>query len=400
MPTASSDAAGWNAAYTISASGEKTITFLTQNKFVDQNVRATITTPAVGASTLNITNNTTDLTWGSSSGTTGSKTFSPTTTLTGTVIPATAGWATATAVNVSDTSVTVGKVPQITVGVTASSANVRVTPNILRTAKPNTDTWIDAASGAATGTKPTTGPYVQVDAAANAQTITVQGVVSAAGYGTTADYNSDTATTITAGSAAATTKYIPITEASTFTTSIGTVGSSNLTVGAISNNAYPITTDLSITSTLTAGTPGWFSSGSGTGTKTSVTVGSIPKATFSVNKNAVTVATSGYTTQGTAVTSIESATFANTATAGVTYSTLGTDEADAPILISGSGLFINAGYVGNTYISLAKLVPDTLDNDKIFAPANYILTGYAAWDANGAQITGTMSKYDGSYSIP
>jgi len=52
-------------------------------------------------------------------------------------------------------------------------------------------------------------------------------------------------------------------------------------------------------------------------------------------------------------------------------------------LISGSGLYINKGYVDNLYIDLAKLVPDTLTDDKIFAPANFILTGYAAFNADG-----------------
>lgn len=33
-------------------------------------------------------------------------------------------------------------------------------------------------------------------------------------------------------------------------------------------------------------------------------------------------------------------------------------EKDAPVLFSGSGLYINEGYIKNTYIPLAKLVPD------------------------------------------
>jgi len=158
--TGSGDNAIYELQHTTSASGDYKALLNTKNTFVDKNISITITTPAIGAQTLDIENRATDLTWGSSSGTAGSKTFSPVATLTGTVTPATAGWATTAAANVSETGVVVGKVPQIKVGVTAASTNIKVTPTIARTAKPENDTWIDAASGAVTTTKPTSGVYV------------------------------------------------------------------------------------------------------------------------------------------------------------------------------------------------------------------------------------------------
>jgi len=65
-------------------------------------------------------------------------------------------------------------------------------------------------------------------------------------------------------------------------------------------------------------------------------------------------------------------------------------------LVSGDYLYINAGYVENSKISLAQLVPDgasaTLTGD-------YILSGYSAYDNSGALVAGTIGTYDGTYTI-
>ena len=95
--------------------------------------------------------------------------------------------------------------------------------------------------------------------------------------------------------------------------------------------------------------------------------------------------------------SINAATFASIATSGTTYVDI-SDTTSAPILNSGDFLYINRGYVDNLKISLAKLVPDGITG-KIMAPADYILTGYAAFDGNGAAINGTMQIYDGTYTV-
>ena len=71
------------------------------------------------------------------------------------------------------------------VGTGASiSGTTTVKPVISRTAKPTADTWTDAASGAAVTTKPTSGPYVQVNSAAKTGTLTATPKVTSAGYGT------------------------------------------------------------------------------------------------------------------------------------------------------------------------------------------------------------------------
>lgn len=74
------------------------------------------------------------------------------------------------------------------------------------------------------------------------------------------------------------------------------------------------------------------------------------------------------------------------------------NTSDAPILSSGGFLYINRGYVDNLKISLAKLVPDSISG-KTMAPANYILTGYAAFNGSGVAINGTMQIYNGAYTV-
>ena len=66
-------------------------------------------------------------------------------------------------------------------------------------------------------------------------------------------------------------------------------------------------------------------------------------------------------------------------------------EKDAPILISGSGLYINEGYIKNTYIPLAKLVPDEAN---VVAGkdgnSNLIYKTVSVYDKDGTLVAGTM----------
>lgn len=285
---------------------------------------------------------------------------------------------------------------KVTVGTEIESGTSgKVTPVISRTAKPDGESWTDAASGAATDTKPTSGVYVQVDAPAIDSSILVKGKVTGEGYGTTSYFTTGAKTTVVAGSTAAATKYIPIKSAASFTNTIGTVTSSSLAVGSKSGSSYPVTSNLSIPSTFSAGTPGWFSSGTATGTKNTVSLGTIPEATFSVNGGAVTVATAGYVPASFAVTTIDSATFTNTAASGVTYTDA---SSSAPVLKSNDYLYIKAGYVDNIKISLAKLVPDAADIGAV-TTSPYILSPHTAYNVNGQIVAGSMETYDGSYTV-
>lgn len=301
---------------------------------------------------------------------------------------------------------------KITVGTTISGgASGAVTPVISRTTKPSGDTWTDAASGSATDTKPTTGPYVQVDAPAIPSTISVQGKVTSAGYGTAdsgstqGTYTKATAQDITAGSTAAVTKYVPITVASGFSLSVanstGISGTSDVTVGSTkdANNKYTITaSNLSVTGTFSASTNGWFSSGSATDSDVdSCTVGKIPEATFSKSGATVSCATSGYVKAGTLPQNgtISNGTISAVASdPGSTY----TNKTDI-IIPSGGWLKLTAGYYGNTRISLATLVPDSATLVVVSGKSKWLHPNYTAYDNDGSLIAGDMDIYDGTIEI-
>ena len=92
--------------------------------------------------------------------------------------------------------------------------------------------------------------------------------------------------------------------------------------------------------------------------------------------------------------SLGAATFANTASSGVSYVDISSTTA-APILISNDYLYINKGYTDNLKISLARLVPDAASAD---LADSHILNGYSAYNNNGQLIAGNIQTYDGSYT--
>lgn len=347
----------------------------------------------------------------------------------------------------------------IQVGVDVSGT-AKVTPAISRTAKPSGDSWVDAASGAVTTTKPSSGAYVRVDAAAKANTLTINGAVTTEGYGTAEHYLKDEATTVSVGSNAAAATYVPI-KAGAIQSGTATISSATVAYNSTNSNfdltgkatisAPTITTEGYIASNV--GTKSSKTDGatlaatlpkiaiqanlSGTGTKapaisknnaTNITAAgtatttqpssgyyiavSSPANTTTVAATA-TVKTAGYgtTTSGQYTTSNSSSLTVGAAASAVTYvpittttfansGTSGTTYTDisdtTPALVSGDFLYINAGYTPAVKISLAKLVPDASGDN---APANYILAGYTAYDNTGALIVGTMQTYDGSYTI-
>lgn len=85
---------------------------------------------------------------------------------------------------------------------------------------------------------------------------------------------------------------------------------------------------------------------------------------------------------GNATYAIQAATLANTATA-TSY-----EEHTGPVLTSGGYLFINEGYIKDTKISLADLVPD--DANITDTNANLVYNTVKAYDKDGALIVGTM----------
>lgn len=85
---------------------------------------------------------------------------------------------------------------------------------------------------------------------------------------------------------------------------------------------------------------------------------------------------------GNATYAIQAATLANTEGSG-NYT-----EKEAPVLTSGGYLYINEGYIKDTKISLATLVPDNANiTDE---NANMVYNTVKAYDVDGALIVGTM----------
>lgn len=352
-------------------------------------------------------------------------------------------------------------VDEVTVGVTASETTKKVKPVIARTAKASGDSWVDAASGAATTSKPSAGAYVQVDAAAVAASVTATGKVSAAGYGTTSDYQADTATTITVGSEAAASAYVPIAAG---TVSSGTANIASVDVAYNSTGGNFDVTGAANIPAPTASSAGYVGNGIGTlsGTTNGATVdASIAKIGIAANltgtgtakpaiaKNAATNvdASAATTTQPTAGFYVAVNSPANTssvtATASVTSAgygtttsgqynttssnalTVGADASDvtyvpitaatfdnsasnghtytdisstAPILISDDYLYINKGYTNDVKISLAKLVPDDATITASTGAA-YMLNGQSAYDSDGKLVVGSIPTYTGAYTV-
>lgn len=317
----------------------------------------------------------------------------------------------------------------------------------------------DAANGNATASAPNSGAYVAVRSATNTATINSAPAIATAGYGAGTNFIAGTYATATVGAAQSDIYYIPI-KAGTITSGTATISSATYTYNATSGKfdvsgsadvSAPTFTEGYIASSV--GTKNVKSNGatlsatvdkiaiqanlSGTGTKApSITKNSntnIPQAgtatttqpssgyyiavSSAANTEIVqataTVVTAGYgtTTSGQYTTTpsssltvgaaassvtyvpITQATFANSATSGTTYNDI---SSTAPVLVSGDYLYINAGYMPATKISLARLIPDATDTN---AAAAYILAGYTAFDNDGALIVGTMQTYDGTYTI-
>ena len=152
------------------------------------------------------------------------------------------------------------------------------------------------------------------------------------------------------------------------------------------------------TSSINVGTAGYVSSSVGTknsGTpKVSGTVAgstlSATEVTPAASAQTVTIGAGYYPTSRTVTVKAASAGTA----AGITASATdpgNTYTSKSVTLASGGYLKIDAGYVGNTKISLADLVPDDA-NIPAAESSPYILNGYSAYDKDGALITGGINN--------
>lgn len=345
------------------------------------------------------------------------------------------------------------------VGVTVTGT-AKVTPVLARTAKPSGDTWVDAASGAATTTKPSAGAYVRIDAAAVTSSLSAVGKVTGEGYADTTHYLTDSATATEVGSNAAASAYVPI--------KAGAVASATAEIGSVTHTYNSTSGKFDIAGAANIPAPSVTAGyvGSGVGTVTGATNGATVAAEVNkiaiaaslsgtgtakpvIAKNAATnvsasaatttrpssgfyvaVNTAAKTTSVTATASVTSAGYGDTtsghyttanssaltvgaAASDLTYVPIGAGSlantpsqgvsyvdlsASGPIIQSDGYLHINEGYYANSKIALARLVPD--DATITYASgAGYMLSGQSAYDNDGKLVVGTIPTYTGAYSV-
>ena len=260
-------------------------------------------------------------------------------------------------------------------------------PTLKRTAKPSGDTWTDAASGAATTTKPTnTKPYIQIDADANTGTLTATPKVTSEGYGTTTQYGA-TAGTATVGAAAATTAYVPVTE--------GTAGTPSASKGAVSNHS------ISVTPSVTNAT-GWITGGTKTGTAVSVSASELVSGNKALTSSATAQNNIDVTNYATvSVAAISASAIDNSIISGSAF------EEDTDDYAWRTTVTIPAGY--HTAQTLTKDFSSVFPAPESEATSGQVLLGYELFDHDGKKITGTMpnnttggtiSTQGGTYTIP
>lgn len=90
---------------------------------------------------------------------------------------------------------------------------------------------------------------------------------------------------------------------------------------------------------------------------------------------------------GDAYYTLPTTSFGNTEVSGKIYEDI---DAKAPVLVEGGYLYIGEGYIKNSKISLAKLVPDHGTLPVVDAKSEWMYKGYSAYDNEGKLIAGTM----------
>lgn len=262
------------------------------------------------------------------------------------------------------------------------------TPSISRVAKGTGDNWTDAASGAATTTKPSTGVYVKVNSAKNTGIVSATPEVAAAGYGTTEDFDTTAASKEVGANASADT-YIPITSGA-HSASISGAGSFTPVISK-QNTPSGVTNAAAGNATTTAPTSGvYVAVQSATQTsKTLTATSSVSKAGWIAAGSDTATANVGLAASSMTYVPIKEASISNVCASGKTDNSYTSIDSNDLVLTSGGFLYINEGYSKDVKVSLANLIPDDAQFPNGVAG---LLNGTTAYDSDGNLITGT-SKY-------
>lgn len=134
-----------------------------------------------------------------------------------------------------------------------------------------------------------------------------------------------------------------------------------------------------------------------TGNVTLESAGAAPESGFYIKAAAAgsaKVTTAGWVEPGDPIESsgdayytLPTTSFGNTEVSGKTYEDI---DAKAPVLVEGGYLYIGEGYIRDSKISLAKLVPDHGTLPVVDAKSEWMYKGYSAYDNEGKLVAGTM----------
>ena len=134
-----------------------------------------------------------------------------------------------------------------------------------------------------------------------------------------------------------------------------------------------------------------------TGNVTLASAGAAPESGFYIKAAAAgsaKVTTAGWVEPGDPIESsgdayytLPTTSFGNTEVSGKTYEDI---DAKAPVLVEGGYLYIGEGYIRDSKISLAKLVPNHGNLPVVDAKSEWMYKGYSAYDNDGKLIAGTM----------
>ena len=134
-----------------------------------------------------------------------------------------------------------------------------------------------------------------------------------------------------------------------------------------------------------------------TGNVTLESAGKAPESGFYIKAAAAgsaKVTTAGWVEPGDPIESsgdayytLPTTSFGNTGVSGKTYEDI---DAKAPVLVEGGYLYIGEGYIRDSKISLAKLVPDHGTLPVVDAKSEWMYKGYSAYDNEGKLVAGTM----------
>lgn len=266
---------------------------------------------------------------------------------------------------------------------TVSASKKATAPTVARTTT-TVSGATNVANGNATTTAPSSGYFISIQATAPATTLDITKTVNTAGYlGTNTQITASAATTANTGSI----YYVPVAP-STPTTSYSINSGWNTYFDSASDDDYHISITPKYSNTAGYVSAHTDTNNGGTG-YWKIKTTSIDQGTSTISNNTVTRGAVSWGTGWITTNSISPASFANTATADVTYLDI-SNTTEAPMLSSSGYLYINKGYTDNLKISLAKLIPDWPNGTSV-AVNDKILSGYKAYDQDGNVLTGSIA---------